>query len=204
MCIRLEKEIAMSLRKKKTMKKRREMLRSAAKVVSQKGYDRATMDDIASELLMTKGALYYYFDCKEELIYQCHELILSEALKVMEEIVLMDLSPVEKLEKAIITHIGFAINEKDILNLILKPEQTFEEDHLRLILEKRQQYDSIFDRIIMEGLNKGVFTSSEPKLVRMMILGAMNWIQTWYSPHGKQSPEVIAKIYAESLLKLLL
>lgn len=193
----------MSLRKQKIMKKRTEMLRSAAKVVKQKGYDRATMDDIAAELLMTKGALYYYFDNKEQLVYQCHDLILTEAIQELEEILLLDLPAAAKLKKAIKTHIGFAINERDMFNMILQPEQTFEEDHLQIILEKRKEIASVFDRIIEEGLNNGEFTNSEPKMARMMILGAMNWIQTWYAAEGKNSPEEIAKIYSESLLKIL-
>lgn len=194
----------MSLRKQKMKKKRTEMLRSAAKVVKEKGYDRATMDDIAAELLMTKGALYYYFDNKEQLVFQCHELILTEAITVMEEIILMDLSALAKMEKAIMTHINFLINEKDMFNMIIQPEQTFEEDHLRYILELREKIVSVFDRIIEEGLNKGEFITSEPKMARMMVLGAMNWIQTWYSTEGKYRAEEIAKIYSDSLLKLLL
>ncbi|MEC1697385.1 TetR/AcrR family transcriptional regulator [Schinkia azotoformans] len=195
----------MSLRKQKTEKKRIEMLRSAAKIVKEKGYDRATMDDIAAELLMTKGSLYYYFDSKEQLVFQCHELIFNEAITVMEEISRMDLPAHAKIEKAIITHIKFLINERDMFNMIIQPEQLFiEENHLRSVLEQREKITSIIDRIIEEGLSKGEFSVSDPKMARMMILGAMNWIQTWYSTDGKYSEKEIANIYSNSLIKLLL
>jgi AcrR family transcriptional regulator len=186
------------------MKKKKEILRSAARVVTKKGYERATMEDIASELLMTKGALYYYFSNKEELVYHCHDLILSEAIKTVNEIASMDLIPFRKMEKAITTHIHYAINEKEMFNVILRPEHTFEENHLSLILERRQEYAAIFDRIIEEGINKGDFNTTEPTMTKMMILGAMNWIQTWYSFEGNRSIEEIATIYSKSLLKLLI
>ncbi|HHW38982.1 MAG TPA: TetR/AcrR family transcriptional regulator [Bacillales bacterium] len=195
----------MSLRKQKIEKKRTEMLRSAAKIVKEKGYDRATMDDIAAELLMTKGSLYYYFDSKEQLVFQCHELIFNEAITVMEEISRMDLPAHTKIEKAIITHIKFLINERDMFNMIIQPEQLFiEEDHLQSVLEQRGKITSIIDKIIEEGLSKGEFSVSDPKMTRMMILGAMNWIQTWYSTDGKYSEKEIANIYSNSLIKLLL
>lgn len=194
----------MNLRKKKVAKKKEEMLRSAAKIVSRKGYDRATMDDIAAELLMTKGALYYYFDSKEDLIFQCHDLILRKALNELEEIVSMDIPPEKKFEKIIATHIDYAINEKEMFNMILIPHNIFEEDHLKHILEKRKQYTSVFDRVIEEGIDKGIFKTSEPKMIRMMILGALNWIQTWYSPSGEKTAEEITKIYSKYLKKLLL
>ena len=34
-----------------------------------KGYHGATMEEIAAQLRMTKGNLYYYFATKEEILY---------------------------------------------------------------------------------------------------------------------------------------
>lgn len=59
----------MSLREQKAAKKKEDILRSASLVISRSGYHNATMEDIAAELLMTKGSLYYYFKNKEELLY---------------------------------------------------------------------------------------------------------------------------------------
>ena len=73
----------MKLSEKKLLKKKKDILLSAIKIVNLKGYQGATMEEIAAELLMTKGSLYYYFKNKEDLIFQCHELILSQ---VMEEL----------------------------------------------------------------------------------------------------------------------
>lgn len=192
----------MGLKEKKNAKKKEDMIRSAAKIVTSKGYHGATMEDIAAELLMTKGALYYYFDNKEDLIYQCHELVLSQAISTLEKYLKENISSVEKLKKAIVTHIEFAITEKETFNLIIKPEHTFSKEQLSPMLEKRQMYASIFDRIIQEGIDNGEFKITETKMIRMMLLGAMNWIQQWYSPEGKRSKEEISEIYAEHLVKI--
>ena len=58
----------MSLREKKAARKKEEILRSASLVIARNGYQNATIEDIAAELLMTKGSLYYYFKNKEELL----------------------------------------------------------------------------------------------------------------------------------------
>ncbi|WP_338452714.1 TetR/AcrR family transcriptional regulator [Niallia oryzisoli] len=194
----------MNLKMKKQLQKKKDMLRSAAMVISKKGYHRATMDDIAAELLMTKGALYYYFANKEELIFQCHEMILSEAIEEIEAILALEVTSIEKMEKAIIRHIYFAIDEKEMFNMLLQPESTFADQHISVILEKREKYSSLFDEIIAEGKRNGSFRVKEAKMVRMIILGAMNWIQQWYSSKGEQSKEDVAKIYAEYLLKILI
>lgn len=61
----------MNLRERKTAKKKEDILRSASLVISRKGFRQTTMEDIAAELLMTKGSLYYYFKNKEELLFYC-------------------------------------------------------------------------------------------------------------------------------------
>jgi AcrR family transcriptional regulator len=48
---------------------RTKLLDAAAKVFAEKGYDIASMDDVAAEAGMTKGALYWNFDSKEGLFH---------------------------------------------------------------------------------------------------------------------------------------
>ena len=193
----------MSLRERKAAKKKEDILRSASLVISRKGYHNATMEDIAAELLMTKGSLYYYFKNKEELLYRCHDLILSEAMKKMEEILSQEISSAKKMEMAIKFHLEVAIREKEIFNLIVKPEQIFSKEHLGEIVEKRAEYAEVFDRIIDEGISKGEFSIEQKKMARMIILGATNWVQVWHSPEGEYSNEKIEEIYAAYLLKML-
>jgi AcrR family transcriptional regulator len=193
----------MGFRELKSAKKKEDILRSAAKIVSKKGYHGATMEDIAAELLMTKGALYYYFDNKDDLVYQCHDLILSTAITTLKGYLSSSISSAEKFRKAVEIHIDYAITEKETFNMIIKPQQTFTEERLIPILEKRQAYANIFDEIIQQGIDAGEFSVSEVKMARMMILGAMNWIQQWYLPGGKKNKEEITEVYYEYLLKLL-
>lgn len=193
----------MSLRERKVAKKKEDILRSASLVISRNGYQNATMEDIAAELLMTKGALYYYFKNKEEILYSCHDLILSAAMEQVEAIYQEELSSMDKMKKAIKTHLDIAIREKEVFNLIVKPEHLFSEENIEEIIEKRDQYARIFDRIIAEGVKRGEFTVSDKKMARMIILGATNWVQVWYSPEGKFKKEKIEDIYAEYFLKML-
>ncbi|MHC4731170.1 MAG: TetR/AcrR family transcriptional regulator, partial [Planctomycetota bacterium] len=49
--------------------KRAEILRRAAQVFRRKGFHGAGMREIAKGLGMAPGALYYYFESKEDLLY---------------------------------------------------------------------------------------------------------------------------------------
>lgn len=193
----------MKLSQKKLQKKKEEIILSAVRIVNKKGFQGATMEEIAAELFMTKGSLYYYFKNKEDLIFQCHEMVLDQAIEELNTNYNEEAAHEEKLRKMIFTHIRYAIERKEMFNMIIKPEHIFSSDQLNVILQKRNKYANLFDQVITDGQESGTFTSAEPKIVRMILLGAMNWIQQWYKPEGAKSMEDIQVLYSEYLLKLL-
>ncbi|MBZ5200134.1 TetR/AcrR family transcriptional regulator [Planomicrobium chinense] len=193
----------MNLRERKTAKKKEDILRSASLVISRKGFRQTTMEDIAAELLMTKGSLYYYFKNKEELLFYCHEQILTTVLDQLRRISQQDISSSEKMKAAIKIHLDTAIREREIFNLAVKPEQIFSGDYVDVIVQKLDEYAELFDQLILQGVQKGEFSVSQKKMARMIILGAANWIQVWYLPEGEFSKEEIEQVYADYLLKIL-
>lgn len=193
-----------SLRQKKMAKKKNEILRSASSIISEKGYEKTTMEEIASQLLMTKGSMYYYFKNKEELLFECHLMILDPSIEKIKEIKNSDLTSIEKMRKVIIDYIIFEINEKAMFNVAGKLDQTFSSEFLEKILAKRDEYNHIFDELILEGINDGGFQKVDVKMTRLIILGALNSIQSWYKPDGKMKPEEIANIHADYILRILL
>lgn len=194
----------MRLSEKKLLKKKEEIILSAIKIVNRKGYQGATMEEIAAELLMTKGSLYYYFKNKEDLIFKCHELVLSKAMEELQ--IYLDEDHVtyeQRLRNMIMTHIHYTIEEKETFNLIIKPNETFSTEYLNPILEIRTNYARYFDLVIQRGIEANEFSISEPKIARMILLGSMNWIQQWYSPKGRMTKEEIQEIYSDYLLKIV-
>ena len=65
------------------------------------------------------------------------------------------------------------------------------------------EYAKWFDCVITDGIATGEFTVEDPKIVRMIILGAMNWLQQWYKVDGEKSIQEIQQLYAEYLLKMV-
>ncbi len=193
-----------SFRAQKIEKKKQEILRSAASVLAEKGYHGTTMEEIASKLLMTKGSMYYYFKNKDELLYQCHQMIMEMSLERIEKVVNSDLDPAEKLKSAVKGHIQLATSEKSMFMVMNKPSQNFTDIQLEEILELRKSYSHYFDRILKEGIEKKVFAKVDVKLVRMIILGALNWVQEWYDQGGPKSADEISEAYANYILKIVM
>ncbi|WP_174733069.1 TetR/AcrR family transcriptional regulator [Mesobacillus harenae] len=192
-----------SFRVKKTAKKKLDILRSAAAVLAEKGYQGTTMEEIAARLLMTKGSMYYYFKNKDDLLYHCHQMIMEISLERIEQVVNSDLNPVEKLRSAIKGHILLATSEKSMFMVVGIPKQNFSDTEFQEMLKLRKSYSQFIDRIIVEGIDNQVFDSVDVRMVRMIILGALNSIQEWYDQGGPQSADEISEAYADYLLKIV-
>jgi len=191
------------LSERRTLEKKEQILLTAITIVNQRGYDGTTMEEIAAELLMTKGSLYYYFKNKEDLMFQCHNLVLSQATRELEDELDRKGTAEEVLRRMIATHINYAIEEKETFNLIIEPKQTFNVEQLEPVLQLRKYYSGLFDRVIEMGIVTKEFHVKDPIIIRMMILGAMNWIQQWYQPDGEMKKEQLQQVFGDYILKLL-
>lgn len=194
----------LSLRARKIAEKKEEIIRMAIRVLSEKGYYGITMEEIASKLLMTKGTVYYYFKDKQDLLYQSQMMLLGKSLDNMNSIRQQDLPIMDKLKKAMTTHIEYLLTEKSGFESMLKPEQIFSKEQLEVILKRRDEYGKCFDQLIAEGIKANTFYPVDIKVVRNIILGAMNWVIQWYSDSGKKSKTEIAEDITEYLLRILI
>lgn len=193
----------MKLSEKRLLQKKEQILMSAIKIVNEAGFEQATMEQIAAALYMTKGALYYYFKNKQDLLFQCHHFVLSHALVRLREIASQEGHPEELLALLVDNHINNVIEEREFFNLLLDPNKAFLAEQLQPVLELRKQYTTIFDEVIARGIACGTFHTKEPFIARMAILGAMNWIQQWYKTDGTLTKTDIQMHFRELILKLL-
>lgn len=155
------------------------------------------MEDIATHLLMTKGALYYYFKDKQELVYESQVKLLNRSIENVQKMNNMDTLATEKLISIIRIHIEYLIQNRSGFELMAKPEEIFSETQLTEIFRLRELYAVHYDILLEKGIKDGSFLIEEDeiKIVRNLLLGALNWMTQWYSPHGnKDLPEFVETV----------
>ncbi|GAK10782.1 TetR family transcriptional regulator [Geomicrobium sp. JCM 19039] len=82
------------------------LLAAAKQVFKQRGYDKATLNDISSEAKLTKGAIYWYFDSKDDVFLALMDLVLTDLLRGIPEMVeqVFEQPDPEKALKAMVKH----------------------------------------------------------------------------------------------------
>jgi AcrR family transcriptional regulator len=189
-----------SKRRLKVERKKLEILQSAAEAFKRSGFLAATMEDISSRLLMTKGSLYYYFKNKEEILYFCQDYSISLMLEMLAEVEKSDDRPDEKLRRVIIGQVSIILDELKA-SAMHADFQMLSPRLLKKVIGKRDQYERGVRRIIQEGMTQGIFLPGDAKLVAFAILGAINWTVKWFSPNGPMTAEDIGKSFAEFFLR---
>jgi len=92
---------------------RQEILRTAARLFQERGYDATSMNDVAAALKLSKGGLYHHFQSKDDILFQ----IMSDAMDIAEERVINAVRRVEgaqeRLRTLIRLHIEVVLSEED-------------------------------------------------------------------------------------------
>ncbi|MBI5749274.1 MAG: TetR/AcrR family transcriptional regulator [Nitrospinae bacterium] len=137
--------------------RRQQILESAIRCISRQGYHQTTMDDIASEAGLSKGALYWYFKSKDEILTAMCRQQCDEHLQILSHFADQNMS---------IKELALKTGDKILESLINEPEQckmSFEFWALTDENEqvKRSQYEvhkiwqETVSNLIKSGIKKG-------------------------------------------------
>jgi len=156
-------------RKEREKERRRQQIIVAAKrVFSEKGFNKATMEDIAEEAELSPGTLYLYFKNKEEL-YASLSLRILQYLRIRVETVHQEagLGPLEKLDALIdAMYDVYDFDPLVIINMFhLQSSETLKNlspELMNQIKELSRQSINDIARIFEEGIDAGLFIDEHP------------------------------------------
>lgn len=168
------------------------ILRSVANVLRNSRLSSLTIQDVADELGMTKGNLYYYFKDKQDILYQCHMRSMEISLHALDEAMANGRTPSESLRILLTGHIRGILD--DGFGSILQTDlENFRADQRKTYIKKRDELERAVRSMIEDGIRLGEFEQVNVKLAGFAILGAINWIPKWYRSTGALSSEVIVE-----------
>ena len=179
----------------------KEILAFAAKIFAEKGYDRATLQQIADAVGMKKGSLYYYISSKEDLLFQIPDSMIDYWIKEQEKMLKAAISPEEKLRQAMKTHVNLLAGDFERLCVFLHEYKSLTPAWREKIIAKRNEYEDLFYQIIEEGIKTGAFRPLDVKVVTLAIMGMGNWLYQWYSPAGRLSIGQIDQVFYDLVMQ---
>ena len=187
----------MSLEKEQRRDKIRE---TAAKVFAEQGFERTTIRGIAKAGGISAASVYYYFDSKEELLYQILDETMSTGLKLIREIEKNELNRKEQLIEILHMHTMTAINF-DKMKLLVHEQNCLTPDHGAEIKLKQKQYMSQLTSVFVALKNSNQMRDLDPKVCAFAFFGMVSWAYRWFNPDGDMSTQELAENFTEIFTK---
>jgi len=168
--------------------RRQQLLDVAARLFRERGYHVTSMRDIAHEVGMLSGSIYYHFSSKEELLLAVYEEGLRHIAEQVDAAVAQRNTPWERLEAGCAAHLEALLELSDytqVMIRVLPPEGGKVAERL---LELRDQYEARF-RELIDAL--ALPEDADRRYLRLLLMGGLNWSHVWYRPGG-DTPAIIA------------
>jgi AcrR family transcriptional regulator len=167
--------------------KAKAILDSAAALFAKVGYPNAKMQDIAKACGASKSMLYHYFPTKDDLLFDMLEEHLEKVIAGIEEVSAQGGSNkdrfgtfvqvfTQKSAQSRRRHVS-AMND---VKFLPKPMQA----PLIDLETKVTDLVAALLRQLNPGLPEDVY-----KPYTMLLIGMLNWTDTWYKPSGKMKPQ---------------
>jgi TetR/AcrR family transcriptional regulator, cholesterol catabolism regulator len=182
---------------------RQEILRTAARLFQQQGYDATSMNDVAAALKLSKGGLYHHFQSKDEILFH----IMSHAMDITEERVINVVrkidGPEERLRTLIRLHIEVVLSPEDReITVMLHENHPLPPALRRKINGRKKDYVHFVENLISDvqrdmHRQSGTAATVTPRAAAFALVGMINWIYQWYKPDGTLSGEAIVRQFTD-------
>jgi AcrR family transcriptional regulator len=166
-----------SRKERERLARRQEIIAAARQVFASRGFEQATLDEIAELAEFGKGTLYNYFESKEALFlatfedsfdrYQAAVVAASEA----EE------GCVEKLRAYLQAAIQYFNDNRSFYNILIaergKMTGQLSDDIKQAILQKGEEQTSYVAEVLREGISEGALRPLDPDVLANALLGLL-------------------------------
>ncbi len=170
---------------------RQEILRTAARLFQQRGYDATSMNNVAAALKLSKGGLYHHFQSKDEILFE----IMNHAMEITQDRVLNPVrsiaGPEERLRALIRLHIEVVLSPRDReITVMLHENHPLPPALRKRINARKKEYVHFLENLITEVQSQAqsshhAKSKVSPRAAAFAVLGMINWIYQWYKPEGE-------------------
>ncbi|MFW2829438.1 TetR/AcrR family transcriptional regulator [Sphingomonas sp. ID0503] len=181
--------------------KREELVRIAARLFKEQGYQSTKLADIAREAGLDRATVYYYVGSKEELFRETVEGVLDVNMAAAERLIAdRSLSWRDRLHSIYVT-LMVSYEENYPATFVYIQEQMHQvggEETIwaQEIMKKTRAFDQTLIRFIREAIGSGELRADiPPRLVENALFGMLNWTHRWFTPGGPMTGLEVAEAF---------
>lgn len=153
--------------------RKKQILDAAERVFSERGFDKARMDDIVQESGLSKGALYWYYKSKDALIRALLDRVFISEMQDAEQLVEMEASASARLQ----LFVEHAVREYKRFEKLLPLAYEFIALAYRskavreTLVGYYEHYADLIAQVVQQGVEQGEFKPCDPQTAALTLIG---------------------------------
>lgn len=180
----------------KSARTRGRILAAAAEVLAERGYASTTLEEIAVRADMRAGSLYYHFASKDELVASVLEAGVAgarDAVLAATTALGEDADPVERIRVAVRAHLRAILAQGSLTKANIRGYGQVPRHVADRLTTAWQDYGDVW-RVLVDAAVAGghIRSDLDPSVVRLLLIGAMNWSVEWFTAEGPLDSEEVA------------
>jgi len=175
------------------------LVRAAARLFVDKGFEATTTRDIAEAVGMRSGSPFYHFRSKQALLKAAIADGLETAYQRMEAATAGIENPEQRLRTMIRTHLGNLLQGECQAPLLLYESRALDAAARAEISALADRYQRPWQATLDELAAGGRLKNAAPP-VRLFLFGMLNWSKQWYRPDGPMTLDELADSVCDMLM----
>lgn len=180
--------------------RREAIVGKAAQLFASKGFNGASMAELAAACATSKSLFYHYYPSKEDVLHAVMASHIDQLVTDVEDAAALPADPPDRLRSLIRTFMDHYVGAADRQKVLLNELAHLPDDKRRIIIGKqRVVIDAVQD--LLRQIHPSL--ASDPDRARvetMLLFGMINWTHTWFDPHGPLSAAEVAEMVIDRAL----
>ena len=176
------------------------ILRHAAQVFAEKGYEGASIRDISRSSRISLSGIYYYVKSKQEMLYLIQIHTFRTVLARLQRALRGVRDPAERLRILVHNHLGYFLQHPMEMKVLAHEDDALEGQYRQEVAEIKRKYYGIAIEIFEALHSENGQRRLTPRVAVLSLFGMMNWIHTWYRPQRDPQAEALSAAMSEMFL----
>lgn len=183
---------------------RQRLLSAATRLFAEQGFESTSVQEIVVAAGVTKGAMYHYFDSKDDLLHEIYARVLRMQMDRLTEIADGEGTVVERLHRAAADVVETTTENLDDSKIFFRSMHLLAPETRKTVRADRRRYHERFRDLVLEGQREGVFDDRVPAdLVVDYFFGSVHHLGTWFHADGPLTGAQVGEYFADLLLRSL-
>ncbi len=177
-------------------KRRDAIIGAAASLYARRGFQGASVADLAKACGTSKALIYHYFPSKDDILYEVMAAHLDDLVDAADDAMRTG-DARERLRALTMSFMRLYVNARDSHKVLLNDLDNLPPERRSEVVAKQRRIIAVVETLVRE-----IRPDANPVLLplSMLFFGMINWTHTWFKSGGGVSEETLAELAVELML----